>query len=355
MLRLVNITVDLGKFILNDISLHVPQGAYTIVLGPTGTGKTVLLETIAGIHRPNKGNIYINGKESTDLPPETRKLGVVYQDYALFPHLTVYENIAFGLRLGKESRIDIQHTVKKMAEFLDIKSLLERRPANLSGGEKQRVALARALALKPYVLLLDEPLSALDRHTRDRLRRELKRVHKETGLTIFHITHDLAEAFFLADQLVVMQNGIILQQGKPDEILKTPTNRSVAKLVGIHNLIEAKIQQYGFETRLGIFNIPVSYRDITEGNNCVYLAIPDWCVELTPEREKNLYGWQGEMRLTDINFMDGQVELELIHNNGERIRTSLSRREFANMAELIRPGKKIRIGIWKDAISCIHK
>jgi len=185
------------------------------------------------------------GQGVTFLPPEARHLGVVFQDYALFPHLTVYANIAFGLRLKDEVRTTARHTVEEIARFLDIGHLMDRRPGHLSGGERQRVALARALVLEPHMLLLDEPLSALDRSTRDRLRRELRRIHREIGVSILHITHDLSEAFFLADRLAVMREGAIVQEGRPEEILKRPADRFVAELLGIENFIPARVEKGG--------------------------------------------------------------------------------------------------------------
>ena len=354
MLQLNNISVNLGRFRLNNISLHIQQGGYLVILGPTGTGKTVLLETIAGLRRSDKGRIYIAGQDATHTPPEMRNLGVVYQDYALFPHLTVFENIAFGLRFKKKSGIKVRQTVREMADFLGIESLLERRPLNLSGGERQRVALARALVLKPYALLLDEPLSALDRQTRDRLRRELKKIHRRTGVAIFHITHDLTEAFFLANHLIVMKDGSILQQGSPDEILRSPHDRMVAEMVGVHNFLTAKVQKHRVETALGPFNIPVSSFTASKGKDQGYLIIPDWCVEPMPVKGNRFYGWQGNMRVTDLNFMDGQVELELTHSEGECLRTALSRRELTAMPEQIRSGEEIQVGILTDGVSWIR-
>ena len=179
MLRLEDICLRLGEFRLLEISLHVEPGTYLALLGPTGTGKTVLLETIAGVHTPGSGRIYIRGRDATRLAPEKRHLGIVYQDYALFPHLTVFDNIAFGLRLKGSPGRKIKKAVEEMAAFLEIGHLLKRRPNRLSGGERQRTALARALVMEPYVLLLDEPLSALDSASRIRIRHELKRIHTE--------------------------------------------------------------------------------------------------------------------------------------------------------------------------------
>ncbi len=351
MLRLENIDVKLGAFRLRNISLHVESGAYLALLGPTGTGKTVLLETIAGLHRPTGGRTWINGKDASRWPPEKRHLGVVYQDYALFPHLTVQDNIAFGLRLKKKARGEIKKTVEEMAGFLEIGHLLKRRPGRLSGGEQQRVALARALVLKPYVLLLDEPLSALDRFTRSRLRRELKRIHRELGVTIFHITHDLSEAFFLADQLVVMKDGSILQEDRPEIVLRRPQNRTVAELLGIENFILGTKEGKECESGLGALDI-VKYhsREADETAGAVYFSVPGWCVEVFPEKRENRYAWKGEMRLAAMNSMNGHVELDLMYASGEELRTSLSRREIGNLPVSIAAGASVPVGILREGV-----
>jgi ABC-type Fe3+/spermidine/putrescine transport system ATPase subunit len=351
LLRLEDISVQLGAFRLKNISLHVEAGTYLVLLGPTGTGKTVLLETIAGLHRPSGGRTWINGKDATAWPPEKRHLGVVYQDYALFPHLTVQENIAFGLHLKKQTRGEIRKTVEEMAGFLEIGHLLKRRPGRLSGGEQQRVALARALVLKPYVLLLDEPLSALDRLTRGRLRRELKRIHGELGVTIFHITHDLPEAFFLANHLVVMKDGSLLQEGRPESVLRRPLNRTVAELLGIENLLPGTKEGKKYLSGLGALDIAeFPSREAAMRAGGVYFSVPGWCVEIFPEKGDNPYAWKGSMSLAGMNFMDGDVELDLAYPSGEQLRTSLSRRELGNLPVSIAVGASVPVGILKEGV-----
>jgi len=352
MLRLRDVSVHLGDFRLKKISLYVKDGEYMVLLGPTGTGKTVLLETIAGMHRIRSGSIFIHGMDATRLPPEKRNLGVVYQDYALFPHLTVRKNIAFGLQMKKKPGSRIVEAVEEMADFLGIGEILDRRPANLSGGERQRVALARALVLEPYVLLLDEPLSALDRSTRDRLRRELKRIHRELGVTIVHITHDLTEAFFLADHLSVMKDGRILQQDTPENALKRPANRVVAELLGIENLIAGTIgENGGYVTPFGSLNIPVVAPSASMKSPAGFcLTIPGWCVEVLPGKDRSQYAWTGNMTVAGINATDGQVELELVHASGEHLRTFLSRREAGTLPVPLEKGREVAVAIQKEGI-----
>ncbi len=352
MLRLEDICLKLGAFQLRKVSLEVREGEYAVLLGPTGTGKTVLIETIAGIHRPDQGRIFLNDRDATPLPTEARHLGVVYQDYALFPHLTVYGNIAFGLRLNDEVGTGVRHTVEEMAQFLEIAHLLNRRPKHLSGGERQRVALARALVLKPHMLLLDEPLSALDRSTRDRLKRELKRIHEEIGVAILHITHDLSEAFFLADRLLVMKEGSILQEGSPVEVLKRPGNKFVAELLGIENFIPAEIGEGGqvFLEGMGSVDTTLFFPNSGEKFKKIYLTVPGWAIELFPQKGNDVHLWHGTMKIVNLNYSDGFIEVEMEHESKVLLRTTLSRREASKLPVPLEPGTAVETGIIRDGL-----
>ena len=240
-----DLSVDLGEFHLREITLDVAPGEYMVILGPTGGGKTVLLETIAGLHKPSRGGVLMNGEDATTTPPEGRGIGFVYQDYALFPHLNVADNIAFGLTLRRgrrrEARAVVQERVNEMAQLLSIEHLLHRSPSTLSGGEQQRVALARALIVKPRLLLLDEPLSALDPATREDLQRELARLHRALGTTTIHVTHDFEEAVALGDRIAVLNAGRIVQVGLPDEIFRKPTSEFVARFVGVRKILQGDL------------------------------------------------------------------------------------------------------------------
>jgi len=233
--------VDLDEFHLREIDLDITSGEYFVILGPTGGGKTVLLETIAGLHRLRQGRILLDGEEITAAPPERRGVGFVYQDYALFPHLNVAQNIGFGLKLRGEERTVIQQRVDEMARLLSIDHLLHRRPGTLSGGEQQRAALARALIVGPRLLLLDEPLSALDPETRESLQRELARLHRELGTTTIHVTHDFEEAVSLGDRIAILNAGRVVQVGSPDDIFRRPESEFVARFVGVRNIFEGDL------------------------------------------------------------------------------------------------------------------
>ncbi len=237
MLNLQSIGKRFGAFELKDVSLTIEDGEYFVLLGPSGVGKTVLMEIIAGLIRPDKGRILWDGADITSRPPEARGFSVVYQDYALFPHLTVRRNIAYGLAAASARPDRIRRQVAGLAEILRIKEILDRYPKSLSGGEQQRVALARALAVEPQLLLLDEPLSALDVNTRLRLRKELKRINTELNVSVLHITHDPQEAITLGDRICVMLDSRIRQVGTAAELFHEPCEPDVARFLGMKNIL----------------------------------------------------------------------------------------------------------------------
>jgi molybdate/tungstate transport system ATP-binding protein len=237
MLELRSIDKRLGSLDLSGISLTITKGECLVLLGPSGVGKTVLLEIIAGLSRPDAGSILWDGQDIAAAPPEARGFALVYQDYALFPHLTVAQNIRYGLRASGAKSQAMREKVQDLARVLHITDILGRRPSMLSGGEQQRVALARALASNPRLLLLDEPLSALDRNTRLTLRKELKRMRKRLGVPILHVTHDPEEAMELGDRVCVMLDNRIRQMGSPEELFRRPSDPDVAEFLGIWNIL----------------------------------------------------------------------------------------------------------------------
>lgn len=241
MIKIENLSKRLGDFTLKNIDLDIAEGEYLTIVGPTGSGKTILLETIAGIHRPDSGHIILDGQDITSLPPRKRGIGMVYQDYMLFPHLSVINNIAFGLKANRIARKEALERAERTAEMLGISSLLHRRPGNLSGGEKQRTAIARALVIEPRLLLLDEPLSALDAQTRNRLQQELHRIHTLTETTIIHVTHNLDEAFHLASRLAIMNQGEIVQVGEPTSVFRKPRSKFAADFTEVTNLYSGNV------------------------------------------------------------------------------------------------------------------
>ncbi|MBP7299286.1 MAG: ATP-binding cassette domain-containing protein [Methanoculleus sp.] len=266
---MTGLTKRLGDFVLDGVDLTVADGEYFIILGPTGAGKTILLETLAGIYTPDDGTITLDGRDITRTDPKDRGIGMVYQDYMLFPHLTVGENIGFGLRQRKADPASIREEVQETAALLGIERLLSRTPGTLSGGEQQRAAIARALVLRPHVLLLDEPLSALDTSTRDRLRRELRSICRATKTTVIHITHHFEDIFALADRVAVMQEGRVIQTGTPDEVFRKPASEFVAAFTGMENVYCGVSRVLNGEAAIDLGGITVRTVSEIEGEVCV--------------------------------------------------------------------------------------
>ena len=224
---------------LNDVSISIREGEFFTLLGPSGCGKTTLLRLIAGFEMPTSGQILLSGQDITFLPPNRRPVNTVFQSYALFPHLTVAENIGFGLQMQGRPKAEVSKTTERMLALVKMETFAGRKPTQLSGGQQQRVALARALAPAPKVLLLDEPLSALDLKLRKEMQIELKRLQTETGITFVFVTHDQEEALTMSDRIGVMSAGKLQQMGSPKEIYTTPVNRFVASFIGETNFMAA--------------------------------------------------------------------------------------------------------------------
>jgi putative spermidine/putrescine transport system ATP-binding protein len=239
--ELVSVTKRYGDTIAVDrISLRIPKAAYTCLLGPSGCGKTSTLRMIAGHEGITEGDLLIDGLNVTDLAPSARGTAMMFQNYALFPHLTCIDNVAFGLKMRGVAKAERHAKARAMLDLVQMEQYASRYPAQLSGGQQQRIALARSLIMKPRVLLLDEPLSALDPFLRVKMREELKRLQRELGISFIHVTHAQDEAMALADLMVVMDGGRISQSGTPREVFERPANTFVARFIGGHNVLPAK-------------------------------------------------------------------------------------------------------------------
>lgn len=230
---------------LGDVSISIRQGEFFTLLGPSGCGKTTLLRCIAGFETPTSGAIMLNGRDITHTPPNLRPVNTVFQSYALFPHLTVAQNVGFGLKMQGKSRKDIDAAVTRVLGLVKLEAFADRLPSQMSGGQQQRVALARALAPEPEVLLLDEPLSALDLKLRKEMQSELKRLQVETGITFIFVTHDQEEALTMSNRIGVMSAGALLQVGSPRDIYDRPVNRFVADFIGETNFVEGRVEAGG--------------------------------------------------------------------------------------------------------------
>lgn len=224
---------------LNNVNVDIEKGELVSILGPSGCGKTTLLRIIAGLETPDMGQVFIDGKDCTQLPPSKRNFGIVFQSYALFPHMTVEQNLMFGLNQQKHlSKAERKERTKEVLDMVDLNEHRKKYPAQLSGGQQQRIALARAISLKPAFLLLDEPLSALDAKVRVKLRAEIRRIQKKLGITTILVTHDQEEALTMADKIVVMNNAVIEQVGTPKEIYNVPKTAFTANFIGTMNLYQ---------------------------------------------------------------------------------------------------------------------
>ncbi len=232
---------------VNGVSLNVDNGTFTVILGPSGSGKTTLLRCVAGFEKPDSGSISIDGTQVTDLPPRERDLAMVFQSYALFPLMTIHDNIGFPLKVRNVPKAEIDAKVKEVAELLVIKHILDKKPNQLSGGEKQRAANGRAIVRRPNALLMDEPLTSLDAPLRAQMRTELKRIRRETGITAIYVTHDQAEAMGLADMIAIMSKGELMQYGPPLDVYSKPKNSFVAGFVGNPppNILNARLSVDG--------------------------------------------------------------------------------------------------------------
>ncbi|MCX8073293.1 MAG: sulfate/molybdate ABC transporter ATP-binding protein [Candidatus Binatia bacterium] len=303
-MRVEGVSKSFGRFVaLDNVSFTVPTGSLLALLGPSGSGKTTLLRIIAGLEQPDRGLVLYRGRDVTGESPHQRNVGFVFQHYALFRHLTVYENVAFGLRVRRWPRRQVDRRVRELLHLVRLEGLEGKRPAELSGGQRQRVALARALAAEPEVLLLDEPFGALDAKVRRELREWLRRLHDEIGVTSVFVTHDQEEAFEVADQVVLLNHGKVEQTGTPVEVFEHPANAFVTEFLGYVNKFPGRVREgQGFVAPLG-----VSEEEQADGEAAVAYVRPH---ELEVDRiPRGVYSV--EARLLRVNPLGGTVKLEL--------------------------------------------
>jgi spermidine/putrescine transport system ATP-binding protein len=299
---------------VDHVSLAIRKGEFFSLLGPSGCGKTTLLRILAGFEHPDTGRVLLDGQDISDLPPNERKVNTIFQSYALFPHLTVWQNIAFGPQVAGHPRAEIAEEVEKMLKLIQMTDQAHKKPAQLSGGQKQRVAIARALINKPQVLLLDEPLAALDLKLRQRMLIELDLIHDEVGITFLYVTHDQGEAMSLSDRIAVMDRGRVEQMGTPAEIYEAPRSSFVAAFIGDTNFFEGKVAQLVDEnySRLEIDGFPdvVCFNDkqISVGNP-VYLSVRPEKIRISRDRplEDNLHNVMSA-RVEDVIYLGSSTK-----------------------------------------------
>ncbi|MCA9918002.1 MAG: ABC transporter ATP-binding protein [Anaerolineales bacterium] len=271
---------------VDDVSLSIEKGEFITLLGPSGCGKTTTLRMVAGFEFPTSGDIELDGKKINTLPPHKRDMSMVFQSYAIFPHLTVFENVAYGLKVQRLPRAEISERVERVLGLVELEGFGNRTPDQLSGGQQQRVALARALVMEPKVLLMDEPLSNLDAKLREQMRLEIRRIQQQIGITSLYVTHDQTEAMTMSDRIVVMNQGRIEQVGSPTEIYRRPHNRFVADFIGKANFVEGVVEAVA-DGRLTIQALNNKFSVASEGNDYdlgqkVTLVIRPEMIEINP-------------------------------------------------------------------------
>jgi spermidine/putrescine transport system ATP-binding protein len=341
-ISLKNISVSFdGEQVLKDFNLDIQDGEFVTLLGPSGCGKTTILRTIGGFVTPDSGDVFFEGKKITDLPPYKRKVNTIFQKYALFPHLNVYDNIAFGMRLKKKSEKVIRETVGEMLDMVNLSGMAHRGVGQLSGGQQQRVAIARALANEPKVLLLDEPLSALDLKLRKDMQTELKKIHDAVGITFVFVTHDQEEALSMSDTVVVMDKGEIQQIGRPIDVYNEPKNAFVADFIGESNILDG-------------------------------VMIEDYLVEVAGQRFKSLDSGFGKMAPVDVVIRPEDIDVVPASSAGAHINGTVTSITFKGVHyEIIvdvdgfkwmiqstdpqKIGDKIGLALTPDDIHVMHK
>ncbi|MBR8828157.1 MAG: putative 2-aminoethylphosphonate ABC transporter ATP-binding protein [Gomphosphaeria aponina SAG 52.96 = DSM 107014] len=309
-LQIENVNKVFGEFVaLKDIYLNVYPGEFVCLLGPSGCGKTTLLRIICGLETQTSGRIMQGGKDVSQLPPQKRDFGIVFQSYALFPNLTAEQNIAYGLENAKKPKAEIRQRVTELLELVGLEGLGKKYPSQMSGGQQQRVALARALALSPGLLLLDEPLSALDAKVRDKLRGEITKVQRRLGITTVMVTHDQSEALAMADRVVVMDKGYIAQVGTANSIYQYPQSPFVANFIGVMNFLEGVIIAEK-QIRCGnlTFNVPQNQLSV---NQRAKLAIRPEDIQVVFEQTNNKTENTLTAQVEDIEFLGSVYRLTL--------------------------------------------
>lgn len=273
---------------LKSINLTINDGEFLTILGPSGCGKTTLLRILAGFETPTRGDVLLDGQAITNVPPNKRPMAMVFQSYALFPHLTVFDNIAYGLKIAKVPKQEITERVEVVLSIMDLVGLGDRLPTQLSGGQQQRVALARSVVVRPRVLLFDEPLSNLDARLRDQMRSELRRIQQQLGVTSVYVTHDQTEAMAMSDRIVVMSEGHIEQVGSPEDIYRRPESLFVADFIGKANVLASKVAaRNGSSATLEVLGVSVVLDSCTESGEAAMVVIRPEDVSIAPHSSPN--------------------------------------------------------------------
>jgi ABC-type Fe3+/spermidine/putrescine transport system ATPase subunit len=359
MIEVRGLNLSLGNFRIENLNLTVQEGAFNVLLGPTGAGKTLILESIVGLRRIHTGQILIGEEEVQDLPPEKRGISYVPQDLALFPHLTVEENLAFGLRASLKNSFKDGSHLARLVETLKIEHLRQRYPHGLSGGEKQRVALGRALAPSPRLLLLDEPLAALDPGLKNEIQQLLISLHRSLGFTALHVTHDLDEAYLLGGRINVLIGGRLEQSGPREEVFLRPRTLGVARFLGLRNLFPGRVLQTGGadgSTTIGLWGrkivIPASHapRTVSAGEEAILFLRPEEVMILRPGKpvkeslRGNIFGGEIE-RILDR----GTHRWVLFRPSGLEVHLEVNLPNYAFRNLGLREGQEIQVAMRRES------
>ncbi len=330
-IRIENLRKEFGSVVgVADISLSIESGEFVTLLGPSGCGKSTLLRMIGGFEAPTRGTIWLDGEDVTDLPPNQRAVNMVFQDYALFPHMTVGKNIAYGLRVSGVPSLEMKRRVKDALALVGLSEKESAYPSHLSGGQRQRVSLARAIVRRPKVLLLDEPLSALDANLREQMQVELKSLHDQIGLTFVMVTHDQSEGLVMSDRVIVMRDGRITQSGDPVSLYDKPNSRYVAGFIGTTNIFTSRVEKKGNRIYVSCFGQEL------EVEHCVLVESTEGEQVFGFRPEKATLFFPGESRRTDgvrENILNGVVESVLYH--GSSIRVSVKVGEASLLVDVL--------------------
>ena len=306
-------TYDGTELVIKNLNLKIEKGEFLTLLGPSGSGKTTCLMMLAGFETPTHGKVMLGGVELNNVPPHKRGIGMVFQNYALFPHMSVYENLAFPLEVRKFNTNAIKTRVEKVLEMVELMQFGSRRPAQLSGGQQQRVALARALVFEPDLVLMDEPLGALDKNLREQMQYEIKHIHENLGMTVVYVTHDQTEALTMSDRIAVFNDGVIQQLAPPNELYEKPVNAFVAEFIGENNRLQGTIKETkGSSCLVAVEDNLISATNVNEQakGSSVTLSLRPERIILNPKVE------------TDMNIFEAEV-LELIYL-GDHIRCRMN-------------------------------
>lgn len=353
LIRIENVVKRFGTILAADhISLSIGEGEFFALLGPSGCGKTTLLRMLAGFETPDSGSILLDGKDLTAVRPWNRPVNMMFQSYALFPHMSVYDNIAYGLRQEGLPAAEVDRRVRNALELIGLPELAKRKPGNLSGGQKQRVALARAIVKQPRVLLLDEPLAALDRKLRVEMRLELKRLQNEVGIAFVFVTHDQEEALTMADRAAVMKDGKVMQVGTPEELYNAPANLYVAQFIGEANVFAGQLDYIDSEWQLEcdgqafcVSAAEVHRSGLAKGEQAALVIRPER-IEIAPTSASNSAGEQNSVQgqILEIAYLGTAYNLVVQTVTDRRLFAQIQAADFSSSA--FRVGDTIRIS-WK--------